>query len=93
MAAPERKDNDNEDHISGHSGHFFRSAANADGYRKATGVEQAEAYRELTADASQASRMAGVGLGYLLIMAGKNAQDHTRTFDNCMVLKGYAKAQ
>jgi hypothetical protein len=69
------------------------SAANADGYRVATGLEQAKAYCELTADATQASRMEGAGPGYLLLMAGKNAQDHTRTFDSCMVLKGYAKAQ
>jgi hypothetical protein len=74
------------------------SAANADGYRKATGFEQVKAKCELVADGMVQPDDPYYGdpkyAGFSTFgSAIGGAIRHARDYDNCMVLHGFAKAQ
>jgi hypothetical protein len=72
--------------------------AYADGYHKASGFEQTKAYCELVANGLQPG--GGFAIGSPAFVAGaaiggaiRGAIVHAQNFDNCMVLKGYARNQ
>jgi hypothetical protein len=74
------------------------TAAHADGYHKASGFEQTKAYCELMANQLQPGggfvmgSPAFVG-GAMIGSAIRSQITHAQNYDNCMVLKGYAKNQ
>jgi hypothetical protein len=68
------------------------TAAHADGYHKASGFEQTKAYCELMANQLQPGYFA-FGVGPMLGAAIRSQITHAQNYDNCMVLKGYARNQ
>jgi hypothetical protein len=74
------------------------TAARADGYHKANGFEQTKAYCELMANQLQPGGgfvfgPPGFVAGSLLGSAIRSQITHAQNYDNCMVLRGYARNQ
>jgi hypothetical protein len=62
-----------------------------EGYHRATGFEQVKAACELMADGAGAGSFAFGNAGFMLGVGIRRSIDHARAYDNCMVLKGYAR--